>query len=162
MNHTCPICGKEFVGRKDKKYCSPACKNAAEIERKREGYKAAQPTERICDTCGKRFTAIGKKYYCSEACREQAYRKAHPQINCVVCGRPFDRRSTRSVCCSPECQERRHNQLALEHMRSIRAESPRKRSRSDSMREIERLALEAQQRGMTYGQYIARIGGDDK
>jgi hypothetical protein len=29
MKHTCPQCKKEFEGRRNKKYCSPTCKNEA-------------------------------------------------------------------------------------------------------------------------------------
>ena len=70
--HTCKNCGKEIIqypGRKEKKFCSDACRNKwwsahlSEVKR-----RARYPY--TCPSCGKMFYAYGNRNrkYCSHAC----------------------------------------------------------------------------------------------
>ncbi len=70
--HTCKNCGKEIIqypGRKEKKFCSDACRNKwwsthlSEVKR-----RAMYPY--TCPSCGKMFYAYGNRNrkYCSHAC----------------------------------------------------------------------------------------------
>ena len=36
MKRKCPVCNEEIKGRSDKKYCSPACKNAEHYDRRKK------------------------------------------------------------------------------------------------------------------------------
>lgn len=72
---TCPTCGKKFVSKKGKRYCSDDCRRKAEKKRDRERYqqlkgKLSQGKTVKCGCCGKEFnTKNGGSKYCSKDCR---------------------------------------------------------------------------------------------
>ena len=63
----CPICGEELVGRKDKIFCSKACKNEYHINRKLEHLPVSQPIDKILHRnwvlLKELFDQIGKKKF---------------------------------------------------------------------------------------------------
>ena len=65
--HICWKCGKlvtQNPGRKEKKFCSDACRY------RWWNSHPAKDADRICPVCGERFTAYGRRSrkYCSHAC----------------------------------------------------------------------------------------------
>ena len=65
--HRCLQCGKpvpQNPGRKEKKFCSDACRY------RWWNSHPAKDADRICPVCGERFTAYGRRSrkYCSHAC----------------------------------------------------------------------------------------------
>ena len=77
----CPICGKKFKPhRSNIKYCSKACRQAANKKR-------AANRQRI--------------YY-------YKLNPALPKmIECIECGKSFKPKSIKNICCSPECRRKR-------------------------------------------------------
>lgn len=81
----CLFCGKEFVQKGAKRYCSEDCRKAALIGRQRAFEQAhkqdrsarlkAPPEERICPQCRKVFVvsghALAKKKFCSRSCLDK-------------------------------------------------------------------------------------------
>ena len=61
--HVCVVCGKTFMGIRQAKYCSNACKSA---DRRKQGLNNE---ERVCEVCGKSF--ITDKYRKASTCSRQ-------------------------------------------------------------------------------------------
>ena len=76
---TCGRCGGGVIGRATQaRYCSPECKKAAFMERRRAEELAKRGTaQATCGQCHKPFQA-GRKpaRFCSAACRQKHYREA--------------------------------------------------------------------------------------
>ena len=64
MTKTCPVCGKEFVVTRGRRYCSRACQR-----------NAHRVTEKACPICGTAFPVARGRKYCSLACRRKAERQ---------------------------------------------------------------------------------------
>lgn len=133
INKICPVCGEEFSGRGNKKYCSYKCRQKAiaenRKEQRKEYYKAnaekyrkyqrnhkveKQEQEKICPICGKVFTTHdSRQKYCSLECREQAERNAAQRFNdakrivlekiCPICGKVFTTTDSKKIYCGDEC-----------------------------------------------------------
>lgn len=84
---TCPACGKKFVSKKGKKYCSDDCRRKAEKKRNRERYqklkgKLSEGKIVKCGCCGKEFnTKNGGSKYCSKDCRLIMSRRISAEYN---------------------------------------------------------------------------------
>lgn len=84
---TCPVCGKKFVSKKGKKYCSDDCRRKAEKKRNRERYqklkgKLSEGKIVKCGCCGKEFnTKEGGSKYCSKDCRLIMSRRISAEYN---------------------------------------------------------------------------------
>ena len=84
---TCPVCGKKFVSKKGKRYCSDDCRRKAEKKRNRERYqklkgKLSEGTIVKCGCCGKEFnTKNGGSKYCSKDCRLIMSRRISAEYN---------------------------------------------------------------------------------
>lgn len=84
---TCPVCGKKFVSKKGKKYCSDDCRRKAEKKRNRERYqklkgKLSEGKTVKCGCCGKEFnTKNGGSKYCSKDCRLIMSRRISAEYN---------------------------------------------------------------------------------
>ncbi|SHH14225.1 HNH endonuclease [Desulfosporosinus lacus] len=81
---TCAVCGKEFEGRPDKRYCSEGCKKEL-VRRKHREYwtskKAADVVNEFitknCKECGDTFTTnlyASRRVFCSDKCSERNQR----------------------------------------------------------------------------------------
>lgn len=57
MTKTCPVCGKEFVVTRGRRYCSKACQR-----------NAHRVTEKACPICGAMFPVSRGRKYCSKDC----------------------------------------------------------------------------------------------
>lgn len=83
----CPTCGKKFVSKKGRKYCSDDCRRKAEKKRDRERYqqlkgKLSQGKIVECSCCGKEFnTKNGGSKYCSKDCRLIMSRRISAEYN---------------------------------------------------------------------------------
>lgn len=77
----CPVCGKTFVAKNNKVYCSPACAKLGRNAKSELARSIPSPLdtgeERVCPVCGKSFPASGKKKYCSNACCQKHWRDSH-------------------------------------------------------------------------------------
>lgn len=84
---TCPTCGKKFVSKKGKRYCSDDCRRKAEKKRNRERYqqlkgKLSEGKIVKCGCCGKEFnTKNGGSKYCSKDCRLIMSRRVSAEYN---------------------------------------------------------------------------------
>lgn len=84
---TCPTCGKKFVSKKGKRYCSDDCRRKAEKKRDRERYqqlkgKLSEGKIVKCGCCGKEFnTKNGGSKYCSKDCRLIMSRRVSAEYN---------------------------------------------------------------------------------
>lgn len=73
---------------------------------------------------------------------------------CAICGRCFITNKMKVVCCSPECQKKRNKQLQNEARRKyVSQKEPKKKTKT-----LAELSVEARAAGMTYGQYVAKMG----
>lgn len=123
-NNTCKYCGKEFIGRRNQKYCKDECRIEADKERKRKAYRKKHHSNGVdCNHCGKTFTPNknGAKYkYCSEECskeerrkrKRERWRKQNPDWNkkiikkCEWCGDDYSvpkRNAHQARFCSDKC-----------------------------------------------------------
>lgn len=125
---TCPVCGKKFVSKKGKKYCSDDCRRKAEKKRNRERYqklkgKLSEGKIVKCSCCGKEFnTKNGGSKYCSKDCRLIMSRRISAEYN------------------------RNKRELTKAYM------ARRSETKSDG---IDAVAAAAKAAGMSYGQYKA-------
>lgn len=108
---TCPICGRDFIGRSNRSiYCSIACRSW-EKNYKRRGERRARPANRPCDTCGQPTPSLRHKY-CSRECKPLRVRdgKVYPHPTertdrCALCGGHFTSRRSRQKFCSEWCSD---------------------------------------------------------
>jgi len=80
-NPACIVCGKEFEGRPNAKYCSDECKKERERRRSKKfwsEYKAAaivnEHITKACKWCGKEYTTnfmANSRYFCSDVCAKR-------------------------------------------------------------------------------------------
>lgn len=147
ITKTCPRCGVVFtfdryVGHGLRRYCSPACRTAVEMERlksERAALYRRQPSS--CLNCGKAIdeeSGVGrpKSVYCSAACKEErraTRQKAervrrHGERLCNVCGTPISIRTRGdAVTCSTSCSVRYSNAARAERAtvaRGLRTRPP--------------------------------------
>lgn len=105
---TCPYCRGDFLGTNKQRYCSRACKEAAEL---------ADRSPRACPVCSAAIEPAGKTgrvpVYCSESCKKIARYPSRPRA-CVVCGTDFTppRGSGKAITCGPACKTVRDSALA--------------------------------------------------
>jgi hypothetical protein len=86
----CVICGKEFEGRLNSKYCSDECyekykkdkylkyknsdKYLSDLEKQRNNYKPKNIYTKICKYCGLEYkTSNNRSKYCSKKCATKSY-----------------------------------------------------------------------------------------
>lgn len=93
----------------------------------------------------------------------KGYLKDREPRNCVICGKEFIPINKNNICCSPVCTKKRNYQVNevtrkerydnLAHLMKVQADMPP--SNHDA---IANIAIEARKHGMTYGQYVAKMG----
>ena len=111
---TC-ICGKEFSGLGNRKYCSDTCSNEvikinSSKKKKHDDYKSITKT---CELCGESFTGHCNSKFCSKMCRKKVDAKRNAkrykdkrkiiQCECKICGNTFVKRNAQ-ITCSEECR----------------------------------------------------------
>ena len=128
VKHICPMCGREFVGRSTKKYCSPECAYEASLDVANRYYHAHRKTGTKTET----FTCV-----------------------CRFCGEEFQAGSaTAKVCKKPECQAAQKKWMAKN--REDREEYEREVSAKRKGEPIRDIVKEATKKGLSYGEYVAR------
>ena len=78
---------------------------------------------------------------------------------CMICGKPFLARNNRENSCSPECAKIRDKENNIIRMREYHEKE--KHIKVKKNREPSELAIinaKARKAGMTYGQYVAKMG----
>ena len=97
---TCPVCQKEFKGRKEQKYCSHKCFAIVNGKSKRNKKSA------ICQICEKEFESANYRdaKYCSRTC----WNKRNPPIkkSCLICNIEFETRTKDQKTCSKKCSHK--------------------------------------------------------
>ena len=146
-HRTCPVCSSNFSTTYSRRtYCSDGCyKKAANLRRRAK----PKTTHKTCPVCGIDFiTTDFRRIYCSYACYRKAstakdkarHRAKHKKVEltprpCIVCGKLFTPEKTNAkLICSVECERERDLRM---------------------QRQAEAKAL-----GLTYGQYVALLGGE--
>lgn len=121
----CKNCQSEFVGRRDKTYCSSECKrvldklyfdiyraaNPERFEKYVQSNALAPQTKKPCAVCQNEFTGYARRTYCSQNCQRQAaktYFKAHQTVPhnpiiCGICATEFQGTNRRKYC-STQCR----------------------------------------------------------
>jgi predicted nucleic acid-binding Zn ribbon protein len=116
-----------------------------------------------CKYCGKYFEPISiQQSYCSIECRmivnrerakvnQKKYREGtRTEKNCACCGNPFVVTTHSRIYCSEECYK---------SMKAIlRKKDKPKRKKKENVTSLRDMAKEAREHGMTYGQYVAKMG----
>lgn len=110
----CVVCGKEFVGRKNIKHCSPECRLEFCMVNK------------ICPTCGKKFKTTEKNQtYCSYECRPSVPPPAPVTIKtCPVCEEEFETNLPQKIYCSEACRLINQHRADREKALSIKRVCP--------------------------------------
>jgi len=73
----CPVCKKEFIGRKNTIYCNKYCSRRAEYNKLRRKHEI-----RKCFICGKKYTEkIKWQKYCSIECQKIAHKPMMRKFN---------------------------------------------------------------------------------
>jgi hypothetical protein len=77
----CKRCGREIAWRRQNaRYCSVACRVAAQVKRRRERnrdrfYRPDGKWHKVCRQCGEAFESIrGDAKFCSPKCRQRSHR----------------------------------------------------------------------------------------
>ena len=148
---TCIVCGAQFMGFPNSKYC-PECKKVAEKERRKKYQDNAKSrplgSTDYCQKCGAEYVVTsGMQKYCAK-CSEEAInekikarkirynhenkeklsaikneRKSNGYV-CVICGKTFDKKSP-TVTCSPECaRELKRRKQAKADLKRGKRKSP--------------------------------------
>ena len=85
VKRTCEVCGKEFVGGRNARFC-PECykehrraKNREGYQRRKAGVKLEKFTTRTCRECGAEFYGYCSRLYCYE-CLEKHHREKTKQL----------------------------------------------------------------------------------
>ena len=133
---------------------------------------------RTCPVCGSNFsTSDSRKIYCSVQCCNKAakakkrarYRANHQKVPltsrpCIVCGKLFTpEKSNAKLICSEECKRKR---VRAKHSvyYSHRKPKPQPKKQRELAQNAHNLRmqrqLEAKENGLTYGQYVALLGGE--
>lgn len=77
---------------------------------------------------------------------------------CLTCGKTFYTYSRRAKYCSIQCARRAYNE-SLKSPLSL--ESKKKRRRAKKIPTIREVVIQAEEVGMSYGEYVAKMGVDD-
>ena len=107
MKHICKQCNKEFIGRKEKIFCSKSCYSAWSIGKRFGKGKPKNRKISKCLICGNNFEHWAGRIskYCSRECWEK--RNPPKLFYCLECGKEFwDYKSNRkkdNVFCSQSC-----------------------------------------------------------
>lgn len=116
-----------------------------------------------CDSCGKEFTPRSSaQRFCCRACstkewqREKQRRRVAERgaVRCASCGKIFEPHGTQKYCCI-RCRQNAENAKRREEYNHA---DPKRMTQN--MREIARIARQARELGLTYGQAVGRYGGD--
>lgn len=86
----CPVCGREVIGRADKRLCSRRCYdkeyrkvNLEQIKEKQRKRLAAKREKKVkhrhCLTCGRTWDTYSSNRYCSRRCQIQSYRATNKE-----------------------------------------------------------------------------------
>lgn len=122
----CPVCGKEFIPKRNEKYCSPECflEHKREYDRKRskikwEKLRSGISKTGICKHCGKEFVKKSERQkYCTKECRfadeaekEKKLRRERdakkPMLICPICGKEFPQGVNKNKkYCSDACRKK--------------------------------------------------------
>lgn len=115
--------------------------------------------KKVCPICGKEFVQkVGNQIYCSIKCKKKAnnrnarlrYAKRVSEdvykLKCRHCGEIFNSTVPTRKYCSPHC----HNQAVLNRKSKPKETSAEREARQN------RLIDEAEQCGLSYGQYMAQ------
>lgn len=83
--------------------------------------------------------------------------RLYPRI-CVTCGKLFYTYSKRAKYCSVQCSRKAYND-SLKSPANV--EGKKKRRRTKKVPTIREIVVRAEEVGMSYGEYVARMGDDD-
>jgi predicted nucleic acid-binding Zn ribbon protein len=77
---------------------------------------------------------------------------------CGVCGKDFDGWNKNQKYCSEECKHVSHLQRGEMYRENARLKAEQKKEEAKKKKALEEIAMAARNAGMTYGQYVARMG----
>ena len=149
----CKLCGAEYEGHANKKYCSKECGEIVVKEYRKEYYSKKGKAERPCSWCSKVFIPEPGKpqKYCSDTCRNEAIkeqnriqglkRKTMHKRVCVSCGVEFEAADPKKMYCTIKCRTAFHNR--------------NKKIKPEPKASIVDLEKTARERGISYGKLQA-------
>lgn len=179
ITKTCEWCGDEFVTfRSSKKFCCKDCCKQADLLKKKWKRQAERIIydEQTCIICGMKFIPKSKNQVtCGGDCshknvliknterqiryrlEKQKHEKVFEPKKCIVCNKVFVPTSPKQkICGSPECKRLRTREL--DNIKVKKKYVPKKKAGPT----LAELAAAAREKGMTYGEYIARLEGGMK
>ena len=77
---------------------------------------------------------------------------------CGVCGKEFDGWNKNQRYCSDACKNEAHRQRGEIYRANARLKEEQKKAEANKKKALEEIATAARNAGMTYGQYVARMG----
>lgn len=103
MTHNCEICNKQFSSlNPNAVLCSDECRRV-------------KHNRQQLDALARKAARDGRSYT----------RRILPTKNlCVICGRPFQRKSTNQLTCSEECARKQHLEKAKQRRAAVKAGEP--------------------------------------
>lgn len=165
IERVCEICGKTFLGYKNRRYCGKEC--AKEGARRKSAWEreARKQLGKVCAVCGKEFFPAHRlTKTCSDECRaawESKRRGASKQIGsvakCDECGKEYVVLTANARYCSAACKKRANHRQTAQEYKAIHAMQPPQKRRAPALLGLEAVAREAVKHGLTYGQYVARM-----
>lgn len=119
--------------------------------------------EHICPICGKAFEGRADKVYCSADCKNEGQKQLkrkqreekHGEVCiCAYCGKEFERGWRRKAYCSEHC---RHLATAPLVIAPKEERKPKPKKLSGTTDDLARIAREAAEHHMSYGEYVAMM-----
>ena len=146
----CKHCGEQLPKGRSK-YCSDKCKL--------DFYKKTKPKKlKTCEICGKELKG-GKRKFCSNECR--LISQGSVDKFCVICGKLLT--GNRHRFCSKECFEKakasgryKYDYKSDKERFKKPTPEPKKQGRPKKPRTFAEICKFAKERGLTYGQCVAK------
>ena len=120
--------------------------------------------ELYCNYCGKLFSTPKiwfPERFCSPECRESFETKKRlsrpnfPPRNCKLCGKSFIPKTSHQLFCDISCTKKFHNERQKELYRKAKGNSETQKSKVKKT--FEDYAREADECGLSYGNYTAQL-----
>ena len=81
---------------------------------------------------------------------------------CTICGKEYTTTGTRSKACSKECRKILTKSYYSYYKKPYDREKKNESTRKAAGQSLQEIASEAKAAGMSYGNYLARIGGKNE
>lgn len=165
MERVCEICGKRFLGYKNRRYCGKTC--AREGARRKSAWEreAWRQLGKVCVNCGKEFFPAHRlTKTCCDACaeawkskRQGAARQIGSIAKCDECGTEYVVRTSNARYCCAACKKRANHRQTAKEDKAIHAMQPPQKRTARALVTLGDIVRAAAKSGLSYGEYVARM-----